>query len=83
MREDFMNAGATQFGSGWCWLAVKDGKIEVMKTPNGENPLIHGANRFSAAMFGNIPITSIIAMPARNISRHLSTTWSTGNMFLR
>ncbi len=43
MREDFMNAGATQFGSGWCWLAVKDGKIEVMKTPNGENPLVHGA----------------------------------------
>jgi len=44
MREDFMNAGATQFGSGWCWLAVKDGKIEVMKTPNGENPLVHGAH---------------------------------------
>ena len=43
MREDFMNAGATQFGSGWCWLAVKGGKIEVMKTPNGENPLVHGA----------------------------------------
>jgi Fe-Mn family superoxide dismutase len=44
MRDDFMNAGATQFGSGWCWLAVKDGKIEVMKTPNGENPLVHGAH---------------------------------------
>ncbi len=43
MRDDFMTAGATQFGSGWCWLAVKDGKIEVMKTPNGENPLVHGA----------------------------------------
>jgi len=44
MREDFMNAGATQFGSGWCWLAVNDGKLEVMKTPNGENPLVHGAS---------------------------------------
>ena len=43
MKEEFANAGATQFGSGWCWLAVKDGKITVMKTPNGENPLIHGA----------------------------------------
>lgn len=43
MRADFMAAGATQFGSGWCWLAVKDGKIEVMKTANGENPLVHGA----------------------------------------
>jgi superoxide dismutase, Fe-Mn family len=43
MRTDFINAGVTQFGSGWCWLAVKDGKLEVMKTPNGENPLMHGA----------------------------------------
>ena len=43
MKEDFIQAGVTQFGSGWCWLAVKDGKITVMKTPNGENPLVHGA----------------------------------------
>jgi len=42
-KEDFMAAGATQFGSGWCWIAVKDGKLEIMKTPNGENPLVHGA----------------------------------------
>lgn len=43
-RADFINAGMTQFGSGWAWLAVKDGKIEVMKTPNGENPLVMGAS---------------------------------------
>lgn len=42
-KADFMAAGATQFGSGWCWIAVKNGKLEIMKTPNGENPLIHGA----------------------------------------
>jgi Fe-Mn family superoxide dismutase len=42
-KEDLVQAGVTQFGSGWCWLAVKDGKIAVMKTPNGENPLVHGA----------------------------------------
>ncbi|MEO9611682.1 MAG: superoxide dismutase [Nitratireductor sp.] len=42
-RADFINAGTTQFGSGWAWLAVKNGKLEVMKTPNGENPLVHGA----------------------------------------
>jgi len=42
-REAFVNAGVTQFGSGWSWLAVKDGKLEVMKTANGENPLVHGA----------------------------------------
>ena len=43
MKEDFAAAGAGQFGSGWAWLAVKDGKIVVMKTANGENPLVHGA----------------------------------------
>ena len=43
MKEDFIQAGVTQFGSGWCWLAVKDGKIVVMKTANGESPLVHGA----------------------------------------
>ena len=41
-REDFLAAGAGQFGSGWAWLTFKDGKLEVTKTPNGENPLVHG-----------------------------------------
>ncbi|MCB1510661.1 MAG: superoxide dismutase [Hyphomicrobiaceae bacterium] len=43
VRADFINAGVTQFGSGWAWLAVKDGKLEVTKTPNGENPLMYGS----------------------------------------
>ena len=43
-KEDFIQAGVTQFGSGWCWLAVKDGKLAISKTPNGENPLVHGAH---------------------------------------
>ncbi|HVI28135.1 superoxide dismutase [Hansschlegelia sp.] len=42
-KEDFIEAGKGQFGSGWAWLALKNGKLEVMKTPNGENPLVHGA----------------------------------------
>ncbi|MGI9364088.1 MAG: superoxide dismutase [Rhizobiaceae bacterium] len=43
-KSDFVAAGMTQFGSGWCWLSVKDGKLEISKTPNGENPLVHGAS---------------------------------------
>lgn len=42
-KEDFVQAGITQFGSGWAWLALKDGKLVILKTPNGENPLILGA----------------------------------------
>ena len=41
-RADFIQAGVSQFGSGWCWLAVKDGRLTIMKTPNGESPLVHG-----------------------------------------
>lgn len=42
-RGKFIEAGMTQFGSGWAWLVLSDnGKLEVMKTPNGENPLAHG-----------------------------------------
>ena len=39
-REEFIKAGVTQFGSGWCWLSIKDGKLVVSKTPNAENTLI-------------------------------------------
>ena len=38
-KEQFAQAGATQFGSGWAWLIVKDGKLAVTKTPNAETPL--------------------------------------------
>ena len=38
----FIGAGLGQFGSGWCWLELRDGKLQVSATPNGENPLVHG-----------------------------------------
>ena len=41
-KEQFKTAGVTQFGSGWAWLAVQDDQLKIMKTPNGENPLVHG-----------------------------------------
>ena len=42
-KTDFAAAGVGQFGSGWCWLSVKNGKLEISKTANGESPLVHGA----------------------------------------
>lgn len=42
-KEDFIAAGVGQFGSGWAWLALKDGKLVVLKSANGENPLVVGA----------------------------------------
>ncbi len=40
--EEFKNAGATQFGSGWAWLVVDGGKLKVTKTPNAETPITQG-----------------------------------------
>ncbi|MFH1242416.1 MAG: superoxide dismutase [Pseudomonadota bacterium] len=40
--EEFKNAGLTQFGSGWAWLVLKDGRLEILKTPNADSPLAHG-----------------------------------------
>ena len=42
MKESFINAGIGQFGSGWCWLVLNGGKLEITKTPNAENPIVHG-----------------------------------------
>lgn len=39
-KEKFALAGMTRFGSGWAWLIVKDGKLEVSSTPNQDNPLM-------------------------------------------
>jgi len=41
-RADFVAAGVGQFGSGWAWIALVGDKFQIMKTPNGENPLVHG-----------------------------------------
>jgi len=42
-KEEFNNAAATQFGSGWAWLVVAaDGKLEIAKTSNAANPLRDG-----------------------------------------
>ena len=43
VKHELVQAGTTQFGSGWAWLAVKDGAVTVVKTGNAENPLITGA----------------------------------------
>ena len=41
-KEEFTNAGVTQFGSGWAWLVEEGGKLKVTKTPNADLPMKHG-----------------------------------------
>jgi Fe-Mn family superoxide dismutase len=41
-KESFNQAGATQFGSGWAWLVLNNGKLEVYSTANQDSPLMQG-----------------------------------------
>ena len=51
-KTAFAKAGATQFGSGWAWLCVKDGKLEVCGTPNQDNSLMPGVGCGGAPILG-------------------------------
>ncbi len=41
-KTKFENAGKTRFGSGWAWLAVSNGELEVTSTANQDSPLMDG-----------------------------------------
>lgn len=41
-KEEFSNAAATRFGSGWAWLVVSNGELEVTSTPNQDTPIMDG-----------------------------------------
>ncbi|WP_044895855.1 superoxide dismutase [Bacillus alveayuensis] len=41
-KAEFEKAAATRFGSGWAWLVVNNGELEVMSTPNQDSPLMEG-----------------------------------------
>ncbi|MDL9994578.1 superoxide dismutase SodA [Bacillus stercoris] len=41
-KEQFAAAAAGRFGSGWAWLVVNNGKLEITSTPNQDSPLSEG-----------------------------------------
>ncbi|GAA4324577.1 superoxide dismutase [Flaviaesturariibacter amylovorans] len=51
-KEKFNTAGATRFGSGWAWLVVRDGNLEVTSTPNQDNPLMEIAEVKGTPLLG-------------------------------
>jgi Fe-Mn family superoxide dismutase len=48
----FSTAAGTRFGSGWAWLCVKDGKLEVCSSANQDNPLMPGIGCGGAPILG-------------------------------
>jgi Fe-Mn family superoxide dismutase len=51
-KEAFSKAGATRFGSGWAWLCVKGGKLEVCSSANQDNPLMPGVGCGGSPILG-------------------------------
>jgi Fe-Mn family superoxide dismutase len=51
-QEKFNAAGAGRFGSGWAWLIVRDGKLEITSTPNQDNPLMDVAEVKGSPILG-------------------------------
>jgi len=52
LQEKFNAAAATRFGSGWAWLCVNDGKLEICSTPNQDNPLMDDAGCSGTPILG-------------------------------
>lgn len=52
LKEKFNAAGVGRFGSGWAWLIVKDGKLELSSTPNQDNPLMDVAETKGTPLLG-------------------------------
>ena len=52
LKAKINTAGATRFGSGWAWLILKDGKLEVTSTPNQDNPLMDVAEVKGTPLLG-------------------------------
>ena len=51
-KDSFSKAAATRFGSGWAWLCVNGGKLEVCSTPNQDNPLMPDAGCSGTPILG-------------------------------
>ncbi len=49
LKTKFNDAGAKQFGSGWAWVVLQGGELQVMSTPNQDNPISQGLH----PIFGN------------------------------
>ena len=76
MKEDFAAAGATQFGSGWCWLAVKDGKLIVTQDAERRKPAGARGNSGAGLRCVGALLLHRLPQPAAGLPQGVSSiTW--------
>ncbi len=71
-KADFVQAGTTQFGSGWAWLGLRDGKLKIAQRRTAKIRWFTAALRSSASTWST-PTTSTTATAAPTISMPSST----------
>src|SRR6476619_2202091 len=80
MKEKVNAAGTTRFGSGWAWLIVKDGKLEVTSTPNQDNPLMDVAEVKGKPILGVDVLENAYYLKYKNKRpEYLTNIWNTSN----
>ena len=75
LREQFNAAGVNQFGSGWVWLIVKDGKLAITSTPNQDNPLMPVAATQGTPILGNDVWEHAYYITYRNVRPDYLKAW--------
>ena len=76
-KEKFNTTATNHFGSGWAWLVVDGGKLDVINRPNQDSPLMEGKTPIFASTSGSTPTTSSTRTAAPSTSPPSGTS-STG-----
>ena len=74
-KADFDAAGAGQFGSGWAWLILQDGKLKITSTPNQDNPLMDVAEQKGDVVLGADVWEHAYYLQYQNVKADYVTAW--------
>jgi Fe-Mn family superoxide dismutase len=74
-KETFTDAAMKRFGSGWAWLVQKDGKLEIISTPNQDNPLMDVAEVKGKPLLGIDVWEHAYYLKYQNLRKDYITNW--------